>query len=150
MNIPGKFFYNKMAHQAPQQVGGYMKHILALAAFLLPVTAFAGYGAIAYNPQTGQVVRSEGYMDLYTAEQTALDACQNVPPYEPCQIMNWENNQCIALVAVPGVPSEWARSQGNGFEGSGFVDPYSADQAALNACASTFGAQCVVLRTACN
>lgn len=115
-----------------------MKSILVTAVLLASASAFAGWGAIAYNPQTGQVAASQGYTFYSDAVNNALSACQNTYPYASCQLMNWENNECIALAAGGG---RWGRAQGFAY------DLYGAQNAALNACGNP---ECVLLRSVCN
>lgn len=109
-----------------------MKGILAAVLFLASAPAFAGWGAIACNLQDAQCRASQGYTFYSDAVNNALAACG-----PGCQLMNWENNECIA-VAIGG--GTFGRAQG-------FFDSYSADQAAVNACGNP---ECVVIRTACN
>ena len=85
-----------------------MKRISALvlcAALLAPGAAFAGWGAIAYNQNTGASSESHGYGSLWAAERAALGACGG-----GCRIMNWEHNTCIAL-ATNGAGA-WGEAHG--------------------------------------
>jgi hypothetical protein len=90
---------------------------------MLPGAAFAGWGAIAYNKATGASSESHGYGSLAAAENSALAACG-----AGCQIMNWEENECIALATGPG---SWG-------EAHGYPSGESAALAAIQAC----GANC--------
>jgi hypothetical protein len=72
-----------------------MKGISALvlsAALLAPGAAFAGWGAIAYNPGSGASSEAHGYATLPDALNAALKACGS-----GCLIVTWENDRCIAF-----------------------------------------------------
>ena len=113
-----------------------MRTISALvlsAALLLPGTAFAGWGAIASNSSNGASSESHGYPSLRQAEHAALRACGG-----GCQIMNWENNTCIALAT---------NGSGAWGEAHGYANSDAAVSAAVSAC-GVFG--CAWREWACN
>ncbi len=76
-----------------------------LCALVVSSAAFAGFGAIAYNAQTGASGESHGYGSLGAAEAAALGACGG-----GCSIMNWEENSCIALAT--GALGRWGEAHG--------------------------------------
>ncbi len=65
---------------------------LVFAALSTPGSAFAGWGAIAYNPDTDKAEESHGNSTLPNALNAALDACGS-----GCLIVTWEQDRCIAL-----------------------------------------------------
>jgi hypothetical protein len=108
-------------------------HTSALfAALILPSTAFAGWGAIAYNSATGNASQAHGYPSRGAAERAALGACGG-----GCSIKNWEENSCIALAT---------NSSGRWGEAHGYSNHREAVRAALAAC----GANCRWREWACN
>jgi hypothetical protein len=112
-----------------------MKAISALvlcAALLAPGSAFAGWGAIAYNSYSGASSESHGYGSLGAAENAALGACSG-----RCRIMNWEQNSCIAF-ATNGAGA-WG-------EAHGYPNSDAAVAAAISAC----GGGCSWREWACN
>ena len=117
------------------RLGDDMKIIYAVtffAALAMPGAAFAGFGAIAYNPATSASSEAHGYPSQAAAEQAALGACAGA-----CQIVNWEENTCNALALGPG--GTWG-------EGHGYPDQNAALAAALSTC----GADCKWQEWTCN
>ena len=94
------------------------------AALLLPGAAYAGWGAIAYNPVTGASTEVHGQAKLSTALNGALNACGS-----GCLLVTWEHNTCIAFA-----------TDGRGAWGDAFNYPTS--QAATASAVSTCGAGC--------
>jgi Domain of unknown function (DUF4189) len=78
---------------------------ILIAAFLAPGSAYAGWGAIAYNPVSGVSAEIHGQPHVTTAMNGALKACGH-----GCLIVNWEKNLCIAF-ATDGRGS-WGSSGG--------------------------------------
>jgi hypothetical protein len=108
----------------------FLSLVLVLVA-ALPQSAFAGFGAIAYNSYTGQSGESHGYMFYGDAINAALYACGG-----NCTIINWEQNSCIALAAGCGRYGE----------AHGMYSPAAASQTALYEC----GPGCTLQEWACN
>ena len=113
-----------------------MKAITAVifcAALTLPGLAYAaGWGAIAYNPNTGASSEAHGYPHLSDALNAALNACGR-----GCLLVTWEHNRCIAFA-----------TNGRGAWGDAFNygDSNSAISSAISAC----GAGCTWKEWACS
>jgi len=109
-----------------------MKALFAgLIVALMSAPALAGWGAIAYNSQSATWGEAHGHNCYADAVNAAMSACG-----AGCNLINWEQNSCIALADGPGV---WGESHGYG-------DSSSATQAAENAC----GAGCSWRVWSCN
>lgn len=68
--------------------------LLLLGAFLIPSSAFAGWGAISCDVRgSGACGVSYGWGTLASAETRALAACR-AGGYN-CYIYRWEHNMCI-------------------------------------------------------
>ena len=108
------------------------KIILSLVlAFGMMPSAFAGWGATAYNASTGVASESHGYSCYDEAVAAALNACGG-----GCTIMNWEENSCVALATGNG---GWGESHG-----------YNNSNDAVNAAVSACGNGCAWQVWACN
>ena len=98
----------------------------------LPGSAYAGWGAIAYNPATGKSVEAHGQAHLSNALNAALNACGN-----GCLLVTWEHNTCIAFA-----------TDGRGGWGDAFNYPnYTA---ATSAAVTSCGAGCTWRVWACS
>jgi hypothetical protein len=102
------------------------------AILLLPGAAYAGWGAIAYNPVTGASTEAHGQAHLSTALNAALNACGS-----GCLLVTWEHNTCIAFA-----------TDGRGGWGDAFNFP--TYQQATASAVSTCGAGCAWRVWACN
>jgi hypothetical protein len=102
------------------------------AVLALPSAALAGWGATAYNSDTGASGEAHGYGSRGAAERAALGACGG-----GCSIINWENNTCVALAT---------NSSGHWGESHGYPNRNAAVRAAVSAC----GAGCTWKEWACN
>ena len=63
-----------------------------IAASAYPALAFAGWGAIAYNSNTGRSAEAHGFNSYGYAVNEALALCGY-----GCSIINWEQNSCVAF-----------------------------------------------------
>jgi len=112
-----------------------MKLIFAaalIAALPIAYEARAGWGAIAYNPNTGSSSESHQYPALPDALNAAMTACGT-----GCLIVTWEHDNCIAFAVSPdGV---WGSS-------SNAPSQAAATDGALKACNR---ADCTVKQAAC-
>jgi len=112
-----------------------MKAIAAAVAFavwVVPGAALAGWGAIAYNSATGAWGEAHGYGTQADAESAALGYCGG-----GCQIINYEENSCIALATGPG--GAWGEGHG-----------YSTSDEAIATALSYCGGGCSWRAWACN
>jgi len=66
---------------------------LIFGAVLVPETSFAGWGAIACNPNNSSCGVSYGWPNLRSAEQYALIEC--LKSNYRCHVYRWEHNECI-------------------------------------------------------
>lgn len=105
--------------------------LLMLAGLVFPGAAFAGWGAIAYNPATGALSEAHGYLNLGSAENAALGYCG-----AGCTIINWEHNSCIALAT---------NASGGWGEAHGYANKLAVTRAAVSFC----GTGCVWREWAC-
>ena len=106
--------------------------VVLCAALLFPGAAYAGWGAIAYNPATGVSTEVHGQAHLADALNGALNACGN-----GCLLVTWERNKCIAFA-----------TDGRGGWGDAFNE--STSQAATSAAVSACGAGCAWRVWACS
>jgi hypothetical protein len=95
---------------------------LLIATLAFPGSAFAGWGAIAFNSSTGGSAEAHGYASRAAAQSAALKACGG-----GCTIINWEQNTCIAVAT--NASRHWG-------EGHGYQTQSAAVSAALSACGS--------------
>jgi hypothetical protein len=105
---------------------------ILIAALAAPGSAYAGWGAIAYNPATGASVEAHGQAKLSTALNAALNACGN-----GCLLVTWEHNTCIAFA-----------TNGSGAWGDAFN--YATSAAATASAIKSCGAGCVWRVWACS
>lgn len=113
-----------------------MKLIFSTALFAgmaVANAAYAGWGAIAYNPTSGATAEAHEYQALPDALNAAKQACGN-----GCLLVTWEHNECIAFAISP-----------NGFWASVSNAPNKA--AAMDRVIKACGRPgCVVKQTACD
>ena len=105
---------------------------ILIAALVVPGSAYAGWGAIAYNPTTGASVEAHGQPKLSTALNAALNACGN-----GCLLVTWEHNTCIAFAT-------------NGGGGWGDAFNYSTSALATASAIKSCGAGCTWKVWACS
>lgn len=105
-----------------------MKHIILLTNFTISAiyanSAFAGWGAIAYNENTNAIGSSQQQSSYDAAIFAALNQCGY-----GCVIKSWEHNKCNAFATGMAV-SEW----GSGWN---YSNPTEAINKALLECGST-------------
>ena len=106
--------------------------VVLCAALVVPGAAYAGWGAIAYNPATGASTEAHGQAKLSTALNAAINACGS-----GCLLVTWEHNTCIAFA-----------TDGRGGWGDAFNYPTS--QAATASAVTTCGAGCTWRVWACD
>ncbi|THD46565.1 MAG: DUF4189 domain-containing protein [Bradyrhizobium sp.] len=105
---------------------------IVIAALAAPSSAYAGWGAIAYNPVTGKSTEVHGQTKLSKALNGALDSCGS-----KCLLVTWEQDVCIALA-----------TNGHSHWGDGFNLPTRA--AAIAAAIADCGAGCTWRVWACS
>ena len=67
--------------------------LLIIGSLFIPGTAFAGWGAIACNPNNTSCGVSYGWPTLASAKAYALIECRKANL--SCHIYRWELNECI-------------------------------------------------------
>jgi hypothetical protein len=102
----------------------WLAPFIILGGLLASGSAYAGYGAIAYSPSTGEIGYSDGYDYYAEAVSAALSECV----YSDCSLINWEENECNAFATGSG--GVWGESNGYG-------NTNSAVNAAVGACGAT-------------
>ena len=95
--------------------------------------AYAGWGAIAYNPTTGAASGSQEYSALPDALNAAIKACGM-----GCLIVTWEHDECVAFATNP-----------NGVWGS-FANAANKDAAVKGAVAACGQSDCTAKQVACD
>ena len=113
--------------------------VLLFLSLTFPHAAFAGWGAIAFDPATGASAQAHGYPTRHEALHNAMRSCSG----SRCRIINWEQNLCIALATNTRGTND---SQGIIWgEGHGFNTLSEAVDAAVSAC----GVHCAWKECAC-
>jgi hypothetical protein len=119
---------------------GVLVFVVVLLASIVAPNAYAGYGAIYYNPTTGSFGRSWGYGDRRGAEMRALGECESSSSRGDCQRVTtiW-GRQCGALAVSDG--GRWRGGHAGTLE--------QAQYRALNHCIERSGQRCRVLTSVC-